>query len=908
MSEEKKMKEQKPQRQEWHPNWFVFLLYKLWTLAFGLFKIALGAAVTVALICIICGAVFAGALGDYLQNDVLPNALVDMKDNTLEQSSVIYYVDGNDQIQILQDVYSPVFHKWATYEEIPEDLIHAAVAIEDKRFFEHQGVDWITTVKACTKMFFGDASMGGSTITQQMIKNRLHDDSITVQRKVREIFRATQYERTHDKKDILEWYMNVIYLGEGCTGAKAAAATYFGKELETLTTAECASLISITNNPSMYDPYIDPEANRARQLIVLGQMLEQGWIDQQEYNQAVAQEMVFKNGIAPEDRYITCEKCGYRGPVKDLVLEGDTYYCPDCHTEIPVTVDSSKDVYSWFVETVLEDVAKSLADMYDMEWSDSTYNICMEMIKRNGYHIYSTLDMEVQNQIDRIYEDLDEIPTTRSRQQLQSAIAVVDNRTGDIVGISGGVGQKVEFDAFNRATEAELQTGSCIKPLTVYAPGFESGLISPATVVPDMPITYDGGPYPLNDVRSYSYRSTIFEGVVESINAVAANTLEKIGVEYSFDFAKNKFGISGLVESYDTGDEILSDIAVGPLALGAQTVGVSVRDMSCGFATFANNGVYRKGRTFTKVYDSEGKLIIDNPQESREILSSKTVNYMNYCLNTAVYRGTGTAAWMNGDIDMDVYGKTGTSGDDKDRWFCGYTGYYTAAVWCGYDQPETIRLTGSYSNPAARLWKKVMLPLHEDKENVQLFSTYGMVKASMCLDSGKIATENCKKDIRGIKNIQEAWVYPEDLTMGPCDKHVKVEYCTKGHGVATEYCKLFEEAEKGKYIEEKSLVKMTQEELDEILKAEQYGVSKDYLRDDYIYLVTEDGRDAEFHGFKGNANKDVKSPYIVCPVHTKEAWEKYQKEHEAVKPLDPSAPTEEIPPVIPPHGDIGEAE
>ena len=226
MAENKKKKRaQKPERQDWKPHWTLMLLYKLWMLIFGSVKLVIGAVATVLIICIICGIVFMGTLGDYLENDILPSAGMNLDDYDLDQTSTLYYVDSNGDIQILQEVYASTSRKWATYDEIPEDMINAAVAIEDKRFFEHQGVDWVTTIKACARMFFGDSSMGGSTITQQLIKNLTQEDSITVQRKVLEIFRATQFEKRYDKQVVMEWYLNTIYLGNGCGGVKSAAET-----------------------------------------------------------------------------------------------------------------------------------------------------------------------------------------------------------------------------------------------------------------------------------------------------------------------------------------------------------------------------------------------------------------------------------------------------------------------------------------------------------------------------------------------------------------------------------------------------------------------------------------------------------------------------------------------------------
>lgn len=900
--------------QDWNPHWAIKALYTTWRIVFAGFKIALGAAATVLLVGVVCMFVFATTLGDYLEEDILPNAGMDIEDSDLDMTSKVWYLDEDGQIQLLQKIYAEANREWATYDQIPEDLIHAAVAIEDRRFYEHQGVDWFTTIKACTRMFFGDSSVGGSSITQQLVKNVLlleGDDSandVTVQRKVIEIFRAIQMERQYSKEQIMEEYLNTIYMGQMCYGVRSAAEAYFGKELEMLTLAECASLISITNNPSLFDPYGEEfmyqgkmmtgmERNRSRQELVLEQMLEQGWITQEEFDEAWNQELVLKNGISLEDTLATCpnESCGYQNIVGTLVQEGDKYYCPQCNTEIQVDKDSSEEVYSWFVDTLLEDVAKALAEQDGVVWNDNTQKLYMQQIRRGGYNIYATIDMEVQNQIDAIYEDLTQIPDTRSGQQLQSAIVIIDNSTGNIVGLAGGVGDDKGFDDFNRATDAKLQSGSSIKPLSIYAPAFELGTITPATVVKDLPLNYDSGAWPLNDVRRYDYARTIYNGVVSSVNAIAANTLDMIGTTYSYQFAKEKFHLSSLVDSYtDSAGVVHSDQDFAPLAMGAQTFGVKVRDMASAFATFANNGEYREGRTFTKVYDSNGKLVLDNTQESEQILSEKTVNYMNYCLSWATSSGTGYEAKISG---MSTAGKTGTTADDKDRWYCGFTNYYTAAVWCGYDSPEDIYVTSSgVHNPSAYLFNRVMTPLHEGKEDVSLYDSSKMVSVSVCIYSGKLATDACRNDIRNGLNgesfscVQSALVYPEDIPNGYCDKHTNVEYCSGG-GVATEYCHLFAEEDASIKFRESALVKMTQGELDEIAKAKSYNLLDIYEQDVFVYLVNENGSDGVFKGIYGNLDQDVDAPYIVCPVHTKEAWEKYQQSQKPTDPTDPTEPT-----------------
>ena len=878
-------------RQVWKPTVYLRFLHGLWTSAHSAIKIILGAVATVFVVAVVCVLGFVTILSNYFEEEIIPTANVQLETFDLEQNSYVYYLNGED-IEILQKVYSSANRDWVTYENIPKDLVHAAVAIEDHRFFEHQGVDWVTTIKACLNMFMGGSSeFGGSTITQQLIKNVFKEDSFTVQRKVLEIFRAAEFERLYDKQVIMEWYLNIIFFGQNCYGVKAAAENYYGKELELLTTAECASLISITNNPSMFNPYrtvldkdgqTGAEKNRERQVNTLYMMKEYGYLTEEEYQEAYNQEIVFKSGIAPEDKLAVCtnSECGYRGSVGSYVLKEELHYCPQCGTEAVFDKDASQYVYSWFVDTVLEDVAQQLAEMNGVEWNSESKKIYMQVISRGGYHIYSTLDMNVQKQVDKIYTDLTEIPEDRSVQQLQSAMVIVDNRTGDIVAMAGGVGEKTDHDAFNRATDAKLQPGSSLKPVSVYAPAFELGVITPATVISDLPLFYtDESAFPKNDDLAYAYKRVILTGVTSSVNAIAVNTLDKIGTSYSFDFAKNNFRLSTLVDRYvDKNGKVFSDINYSPLGMGAPTKGVTVRDLASAYGTFANNGEYREGRTFLKVYNSDGELIIDNEQESEKILSEKAVEYMNYCLDaTADIRQGGSG--YNGDIEgQDVGAKTGTTTGTKDRWYCGFTDYYTCAVWVGYDTPETVVLVGDLTNPAGRLFKKVMAPIHEGKDRLPLFDSNNFVTVKVCLDCGNLATDACNYDPRrydgGVSRVATAMVYPEDVPDNRCECHTMVEFCQECNAVANEYCKLMAKAGKA-VIVKRALVKMTASQVSELEKASEFGIYKNHLADNYIWLVDDNGNNRDFKGIFGDANEHCYEPYLTCHLHNKETWEEF---------------------------------
>ena len=881
-NENQRRRRVKKPRQEWNPHWLLKVLYTLGYLALSGVKIAIGAAATVLMILIVCAVVFVGTLGDYLQEDILTEAVDwSMEDYDMEETSFVYHVDNAGNIQLLQQIFTTTDRQWASLDEIPQDLIDAAVAIEDKRFYEHQGVDWITTIKACVNLFFGSGDAGGSTITQQLIKNVTEENSVTVQRKVMEIFRAYMFEQEYEKDLIMEYYLNEIYLGRGCWGVKSAAAEYFGKELRNLTAAECASLISITNNPSLFNPYSESVykykgeerdgvgRNRYRQLNVLNEMLSQGYLTEEEFEEAVNQEIVFKEGIADEDRWTVCENtaCGFEDIRRNFTQEDGGYYCPECGTVTSVQSSASQSIYSWFVDAVIIDVATALAEQDGRVWDElgkETRDYYLERIQKGGYHIYTTLDMDVQEAVDAVYNDLSQIPKTNSNQQLQSAIVVVDNRTGDVVALSGGVGEKDTFFAYNRATQAKLQTGSAQKPVSVYAPAFELGVANPATVLKDLPVIYeDGDGWPNNDSKRYNYARTVYQGIVSSINTIAVRTLDLSGWEYAYSFAKYNFGQNYLTENYSLGNgQSKSDIGRAPLALGALTVGSTVREMSAAYATFANNGVYRDARTFTKVYSSDGELVIDNTQNAQKILSDKTVNYMNYCLFNAANYGTGGAAIFQGQT---IAGKTGTTSSQRDRWFCGYTSHYTAAVWCGYDQPEKVVLN---ANPAAQLWKKVMQPIHKGLPSKGLYNGNAMRTVSVCLDSGLLATEACYSDARGLERVSSPLVYPEDMPTQYCNKHVTMAYCVTGGGVATEYCASFPDAE----IQIRALVKLTQAEIREIRDALGTGLYEIFGGDGYVYAIDNEGNDMGWYGFYGNLENPGGAPYITCQLHTEESW------------------------------------
>ncbi|MBR6812723.1 MAG: PBP1A family penicillin-binding protein [Oscillospiraceae bacterium] len=634
----------------------------------------------------------------YIKYDLQPGLELELTDIDLAESSQIVYVDKltGEEIE-MQTIYSEENRIWVKYDQLNPYLIDAAISIEDQRFERHQGVDWHRTAGAFVTMFLSMSnSFGGSTITQQLIKNLTKDDDVTVQRKLTEIFKAIEFERRYTKNTIMEWYLNTIYFGEQCNGAETAALKYFGKDVWDLTLAECASLIGITNNPSLYDPYISEktrEANKARQEDVLWAMLEVGKIDRAEYDEAMAQTLVF-----------TSKEAEY---------------------------DESR-VYSWFEDQVVYEVTQDLADHLGV-----TYKAASLLLSTGGYTIYATIDPEIQAIVDEVYSDVSNLPgyTSIYNQQLQSAIAIVEPSTGNIVAIAGGVGEKTQSLIWNRATQTTRSPGSSIKPITVYAPAIEEGLITPATVYDDTPLEFNSpdaanGLYPKNQNNSYRGLTTVKYAVQASLNTVAVKVVNDITPEVSYRYATEKFGLTTLVESRVTeSGYTFSDIGLSSMALGGLTDGISVAELSAAYATFANDGYYNAPRTYTHVVNSKGETVLDNSAAAVEALSQRTTYYMNQLLVNVVQNGTGTRAKLD---NMTVAGKTGTTSDDHDRWFVGYTPYYSAAVWVGFDTPEEVNVDSS-TNPALAMWRLVMERVHAELEFKDFSSELETQTAAVCL-------------------------------------------------------------------------------------------------------------------------------------------------------------------------------
>ena len=600
----------------------------------------------------------------YVKTCLTEDLDVSLTDYKLSETSSIYCETSPGVYEELATLHGSENRIWVDLNDVPDHLVKALVAIEDHRFYTHKGVDWYRTVGAMfTLLTGGDDSFGGSTLTQQLIKTLTGNNEVTVQRKLIEIFQALEFEKKYDKDEILEWYLNAVYFGEGAFGIYTAAEKYFGKEPSELTLAESASIVGIVNLPTYYSPFYSEESNKTRQEAVLRRMYELGFISYDEYDQAMNEELVFSRSV----------------------------------TEV-----ETQDIYSYYVEAVRKEVIEDL-----MEQKGVSQETAAMLLSSGGYRIYSCLDPYIQQCVDNVYLDAENFPKpwNNTSQQFQSAMVIMDPYTGKVLAMAGGVGEKNANLILNRATDTLRAPGSSIKPLSVYGPAIEYGLITPSTLVNDAPrdevdMSQDYW-YPTNLPNQYSGIIDIAEAVRASKNTVAAQVLDKLGIEASYNFLRNKLGITSLV-----GD----DYNYAPLALGELTNGVSVLEMAQAYCPFVNAGIFTEARTYTRVTDSEGNLILDNQASTHVAMKSSTATNITYMLNRAATYGTGSESNF---YTMPVAGKTGTSSDDWNRWFAGYTPYYVGVVWTGYDMPESISISG---NPAARVWKQVMQQVHAGLE------------------------------------------------------------------------------------------------------------------------------------------------------------------------------------------------
>ena len=729
---------------------------------------------TLLLVFVVTLTIFSGIFMAYINSTMRGKVEVYLDEFETKVSTELYSQDPDTGEWVMyQTLYLNSENRiWTDLEDIPKYLQEAAIAIEDKRFEKHHGVDWRGTTRAIVYTLFGKNVQGGSTITQQLVKNVTGDNEVTVKRKITEIYRALELEKRYEKDEILEAYLNEVFFGQSCYGVVTASRMYFNKDVSDLTLAECASLMGITNNPSMYDPTLSSwtrENNRERQLTILGAMLEQGKISQEEYDEAKAEDIVFSNGFTISGKYVGSD---------DTVTDQEPEEPTTDDTESPEDEEEPtiKGRYSWFTEAMIGDVADALVEKYgitdkvrDNGTTYTAYEQAWDMVHGKGYKIYTTQNPKYQKIAEDVCYDLSNIPYTSSytnsageqvEDQLQIALTIVDPTNGYVVAMIGGAGEKQADRVWNWAVNAR-QCGSAIKPVSTYAPALDDGTINGASVIDDYPMLLNGDVWPRNANWRYQGLTALHTAIAQSLNTCAVRTNLAYGVDRSYEFLVNKLGFENL--TYTDSQQ------VGNMALGGFEKGVTTEEMAAAYAAFVNEGVYTKPRTFIRVEDANGNVVLENEAQSTVAMKNTTAAIINHLLQEAALNGTGYEAQFSG---MHIAGKTGSTNSNKDRYFVGYTPYYSCAVWAGYEHNQRIVASG---NPCSAVFRKVMSAIHEELPDKDFFSCAGLTSVAVCADSGMLASENCALDVRGSR-VYTALVAADNAPTSVCTMHTAPSY------------------------------------------------------------------------------------------------------------------------------------
>ena len=672
-------------------------------------------------------------------------------------SSTIYYYENeeariNDDATELsgEELYGGYRNIPLEYENIPENMINAFVAIEDKRFFEHSGVDWKRTAGATLNYFLKFRNeFGGSTITQQLIKNVTGEDDYSLKRKLQEIFWAIDLESKMSKEDILTSYLNVINLSNGCYGIGAAAKYYFSKDVSELTLGECVAIAAITNNPSYYDLKNNPDNNQKRRRLILDEMLSQGYITESEYNKAYSEKIVLN-----------------------------------------VKSENGK-TNSWYVDMVLKDVINDL-----VEKKGYTRSYANKLVYTGGLKIYTAMDVEIQTLLEEYYENTQNFYWKNGVENPQSAMIIIDPYSGAILGVVGAIGEKQGNRLQSYATDSIRPAGSVIKPISVYAPALESGTITWGSVYDDTPVNFSNlqnptadDAWPKNVTRTYRGLTNINYAIEQSVNTVSVKVLEDIGLDASFDFLKNKLHVENIIESKKTDSgKIITDKDYAALGLGQFNYGVTLLEMTNAYSIFVNGGIYSTPRSYYKITDSNGNIILENEYHGEVVISEENSIIMTKMLQNVLSNGTAKSVTLQEKIDC--AGKTGTTQNNCDRWYIGYTPYYVAGVWYGYEYPKA--LSASTNKICIETWDRIMTKLHQkyiSSNEKRSFSESGnIVEAEFCQDSGMLLSDACKKDPRGSRAEVGYFVKGTEPTK-KCTTHVLVRYDETEGCIASNDCK-----------------------------------------------------------------------------------------------------------------------
>lgn len=683
----------------------------------AVFKIIKRALITIMTIFLITGIVVLASASIYimnLSNDVLD---YDFRATKLHLTSFVYANDENGNPYEYQRIYNTENRIWVDFGEIPDYMKNAAIAIEDKRFYDHRGVDIIRTAGAMLSLFKGKGnSYGGSTITQQLIKNLTEDNEVSLTRKLREIFRALNFEKKYSKDEILEAYLNIVNFGSGCRGVQAAANVYFGKDIKDCSIAQCACIAGITQNPSAFNPFYYPEKNKQRRDVIIKEMFEQGMISKDEYNEAI----------------IESENMSFKDQPNNNENKSQT------------------STRNWYIEALYKDLVNDLSEKLGIGTVAAE-----EMILTQGLKIYSAMDPKAQEIAESVIRD-DSIMPKDKELDLGYVMMGFDGR---ILATIGCREEKTGDLWYDKANTARRQPGSTIKPIAVYTPAIDLGIYNYSSLIPDQPLQVDvtgNGVYknwPENWYKSYKGFVTLQWAIEKSANAPSAQVLNTITPKASYNFLKDKLGFYSL----DPKD----GQSLAPLATGGTHVGVTVREMTAAFQIYGNGGIYHKPYTYYYVLDKDDNMILDNRNSGAiQSINPQTATIMNRLLRNVVIgpEGTGRAANISG---WNVIGKTGTTNDDYDSWFIGETPYAVAGIWTGYDNPKRIKETGA----AIRIWKAIMTKYLADKPQKDYTYDSKVVEALYNKSTGKIVSSssgaNTAIGYYSVNNIAEMYSFEE---------------------------------------------------------------------------------------------------------------------------------------------------
>lgn len=761
------------------------------------------------LICFLGALVVGGCAGVGIFKGIIASApdISDIDPSPTGYLSVVLDNQGHETAKLVASGSNRVY---VTLDEIPTTVQHAFVAIEDERFYDHNGIDIKGIIRAG---FTGIArgfrfNQGASTITQQLLKNNVFEGWTNqsgvekVQRKIQEQYLAIELSKVKSKEWVLENYLNTINLGQNTLGVQAASRRYFGKDVSELTLSEGAVIAGITKNPSAYNPVSHPDKNEERRKLVLQNMKEQGYISEGEYKEAleddvysriqqvnitfaednpnsyfvdavidqVVQDLVEKKGYTDTQAYKAIYNSG-------LTIEStqDNAIQQICDEEVNKPENYSTQAQYSFSYRLTVKKADGSMENYSDQTMISHYSASIP-----GYSLNFATIEDAQAAIDRYKSEIIQAGDTIVEggesvvftMQPQAAVTIIDQFTGDVKAIVGGRGEKTGSRTLNRATDTTRQPGSTFKVLAAFAPALDTAGMTLATVQDDAPYTYSNGTPLKNYDNSYRGFTTLRYAITKSINVVTVKTLTDISPQVGYDYLRN-FGFTTLVQ----------DDIVQSLALGGITQGVTNLELTAAYATIANSGTYIKPRFYTRILDHDGNVLIDNTQETHTVLKETTAFLLTDAMQDVVKAGTGGAVDFG---TMPIAGKTGTTTSNRDALFAGYTPYYTCSVWCGYDDnsPQDGALT---SNPKT-LWNHIMARIHEGLEYREFTQPAGIITSAVCKKSGKLAVSGlCDSDPRG--SMVETEYFAEGTVPAEyCDHHVSATICTASGLLANEFC------------------------------------------------------------------------------------------------------------------------